>query len=134
MIIRKAEIADKENVLKLIYKFDEYYVKNHLFPNEMLLFVDFQDKEKTFAEFVIDFLSNPKYFTFVAEENGELIGYICSDVQEKEHRVINKEGFIEDWFVLEDYRGKGVGKKLYVDGTIQKSRVSASWFKSICSK
>ena len=50
---------------------------------------------------------------YVAENQGELIGYICGIVKEKQYRKINKEGFIEDWFVLEEYRHQGVGKKLY---------------------
>src|SRR5438034_7920767 len=113
MNIRKAIREDKNQLLYLVNKFDDYYIEGKIFPENFLPFVKYKDKNKLFQEVVDDWLHNPKYFIYVAEENGNLVGYICGTIQAKSQRVLNKEGFIEDWFVLDEYRHIGVGKQLY---------------------
>lgn len=111
MIIRKAIILDKAQLLVLFQKFYEYL--NGLFSAEFLLFTKYKDKEKTFSEVLELWLNNLEYTVFVAEENNQLIGYVCGTVKNKPLRVLDKEGSIVEWFVEEQWRGKGIGKKLY---------------------
>lgn len=58
-------------------------------------------------------MCNPKYFFFVAEDNGNVNGYICGTVKIKNFQVEDTEGAIKKWFVSEVYRHKGVGNQLY---------------------
>lgn len=95
----------------LFQEFDKYL--NKLFFEELLPFTQYKDKDKTFLEVLELWLNNPEYQVYVAEENSQLIGYICGIVKNKPLRVLNKEGSIEEWYVEEKYRGKGMGKQLY---------------------
>ena len=106
-------MQDKEQLVELIHRFDDYYIENNVFSEKLNQFIDYKDKNSLFAATVEEYLNDQKYLLFVAEENDQLIGYICGDAKEKPNRILDKEGFIEDWFVLAPYRGKGVGKQLY---------------------
>lgn len=111
MTIRKSISSDKDQLLVLFKKFDEYL--NKLFSEEFLLYTRYKDQEKTFSEVLDLWLNNLEYFVYVADENHQLIGYICGTVKNKPLRVLDKEGSIEEWFVEEKWRGKGIGKQLY---------------------
>ncbi|HEV2339588.1 MAG TPA: GNAT family N-acetyltransferase [Patescibacteria group bacterium] len=113
MLIRKAIKKDKQQLLFLIQQFALYYDQEEIFPKTLMPFIQSKDKEKTLAEFAKKFIEDPQYFTFVAELDGKLVGYICGDIKEKSYRILDKEGFIEDWFVLKEQRRKGVGNALY---------------------
>jgi ribosomal protein S18 acetylase RimI-like enzyme len=47
------------------------------------------------------------------EEEGEIIGYIVGQIRDRNPRVMDKEGYINDWFVKKKWRSKGVGMTLY---------------------
>ena len=113
MTIRNATKEDRDQLIGLIHKFDDYYIENNVFSEKLKQFIDYKDKESLFVAMVDEYLNDEKYMMFVSEENGQLVGYICGDVKEKRNRILDKEGFIEDWFVLDTYRGKGVGRELY---------------------
>ena len=50
----------------------------------------------------------------MAEENNILLGYICGlIIQKPPHKKLNKEGYIQDWFVSIPYRGKEIGMQLF---------------------
>lgn len=113
MIIRRATKEDKEQILTLIYEFDEYFAKNKLFSDEILPFTQYKDKEKLFESVVGAWLSNPENFVFVADDNGKIVGHIVGSIQMKNDRILDKEGLIDEWFVTESARGTGIGKQLY---------------------
>lgn len=85
--------------------------------------IEYKNKDTLFQEVVHDWLHSKMYFLYVVEDNGILVGYICGTIQEKQHRVLDKEGFIEDWFVLSEYRHTGIGRQLY-DTLILKKRTA----------
>lgn len=111
MVVRRSVSSDKDQLLVLFKKFDNYLKK--LFSEEFFPFTIYKDKDRTFSNILELWLTNPEYFIFVAEENNQIIGYICGTVKNKPLRVLNKEGSIEEWYVEEKYRGKGMGKQLY---------------------
>lgn len=113
MTIRKATIQDKDQILKLVKEFDDYFAKNNLFSEEVKPFTEYKDKDALFIKVIEDWLDNSKYFVFVAEENEQIVGHIVGEVVEKSDRVMDKEGSIDEWFVTEDYRHHGVGRELY---------------------
>jgi ribosomal protein S18 acetylase RimI-like enzyme len=52
---------------------------------------------------------------FLAEENGQLVGFITFWIEEDYSNLIVKDkiyGFISDLFVLSEYRNRGIGKEL----------------------
>ena len=113
MIIRKATIEDKEQIVSLVTEFDDYFAKSHLFSAEILPFTVYKNKNSLFESVVTEWLSDPKYFVFVAEDGGKVLGHIVGEIVEKKDRVLDKEGCIDEWFVAESARHKGVGRQLY---------------------
>lgn len=113
MIVRKATIQDKEQIVGLVREFDEYFAKNRLFSQEIIPFTVYKDKNSLFSHVVEEWLTNTGYFVFVAEEDGRLLGHIVGSIVEKNDRVLDKEGSIDEWFVSKNFRDKGVGKQLY---------------------
>lgn len=112
MIIRKALEKDKENLRKLI---TEFYVDNKKSYSKTLQdFEEYTDSKKAVEETINKYLSNKKYLLFVAEEDNILLGYICGLIINKpQHKKLNKEGYIQDWFVSIPYRGKEIGMQLF---------------------
>lgn len=113
MIIRKATIQDKEQIVKLMNEFNDYYYDEGIFSREFKPLWEYKDKFATFEEAAEEWLSQPQFIMFVAEENDQLIGYICGQIKDRKPRVLDKEGYINDWFVSKNWRGRGVGKQLY---------------------
>lgn len=99
MNIRLATIADKEPILQLL---DEMSVMFHAsdVPSQIggPVFEEIIEREDTKI--------------FVAEDKGKLIGlatlYMLPNIRHGWHR-----GHIEDFFVTEKYRGKGIGTQLF---------------------
>jgi ribosomal protein S18 acetylase RimI-like enzyme len=113
MIIRPAVLADKDSIVLLMDEFNTYYYQEHILSEEFQSFWEYKDKKKTFEKAAEMWLSDPKYIFFVAEENGKIVGYICGFAKERDPRVLDREGYIDDWFVSGDVRGNGVGRQLY---------------------
>lgn len=111
MLIRKACSGDKPELIKQFVEFDEYL--SPLLSKEVIPLVYYKDKNKTFDEVVTEWLNSPDYILYVAEDDGKIVGHICGTVKTKKFRVKDKQGSIEEWFISEAYRHKGVGKKLY---------------------
>ena len=113
MIIRNATATDKEQLVQLMHEFNDYYYDEHIFTEEFLPFWEYKNAQKIFEETATEWLSNSAYFVFVSEENNEIIGYIVGHVKERAPRVLDKEGYIDDWFISKNWRHKGVGRQLY---------------------
>jgi ribosomal protein S18 acetylase RimI-like enzyme len=112
MNMRKAEYSDKDALIKLLHEFDEYYLKNNILSKEILEFEEEKDQDKDFEMCIVEYISSEKYLTYVAEENGNLIGYICGYIKNRPSKVLDKKGFVEDLFVKEEYRNNAIGKQL----------------------
>lgn len=98
-IIRKGQKGDMKNVMSLIKELAEF----EKLPNEV---------ETTEADLIKDGFSDaPKFMTFVAEENNEIIGtaLFYERYSTWKGRVIH----LEDLIVTEQKRSLGVGMALY---------------------
>lgn len=68
-------------------------------------------------------LRSPKTIIIVAEKDGRIVGYITLSFQGKSPYTTKKKGTIDDLFVLEHYRRRGIGKSLIDEALISfKSR------------
>ena len=101
MEIRKAITDDIDSLAVLLNELENYNFSFHKpSPNEVCTGDEIKD-------FIRGYLKNPHATVFIAKEGNESIGYV--------HILHNKYGkycVLEDLFVLEKYRGNGVGKKL----------------------
>ena len=110
MKIRKVSQQDKEQLKSLVYQF---YVEDKKRYSEYLQDREkYKNKERVIEETVNDYLSDKKYLIYAAEKEGNLVGYTVGEVKEKPHKVFDKEGHVQDWFVTEGNRGSAIGKSL----------------------
>src|SRR4051812_38976488 len=112
MKIRKAEASDQSQLEPLMQEF--YLINQARFISpELKPFEAEPDQAKGIREYTRDLLTDKKYLAYVAENDGRIIGYGAAQIKKREDYTLDKEGFIEDLYVAEDYRGQGVGKQLF---------------------
>lgn len=126
-IIRKANIDDIKSVQELNYK---------LFDLEYNNFDPALNMEWTFSE------KGEKYFTeliesgtvWVAEDNNKVIGYLAGSIIGKTSCVTKTLAELDNFYIDEEYRRKGIGKKLVeefkkycISQDIEEIKVTASY-------
>jgi ribosomal protein S18 acetylase RimI-like enzyme len=112
-MIRKVRESDKKQLYSLLYEFHVGFHREKLLKDSPILqFTSYKDPDQRIKSGVEDLFKDGSV-VFVAEENGELVGYIHGNIKLKEFYISNKEGYIEDLYVKQDFRNKGIGKLLY---------------------
>lgn len=106
--IREYQSSDEKDVKKCITElkqyesaFDEDYFTNQKSVNNLLKHI--LESRKKGGQL------------FVAEVNGQVVGFISWEIENKNDELIVKKVdsvYISDIVVLPEYRGKGIGKKL----------------------
>jgi len=112
MQIRKAIYSDKQELIRLIKAFE---TADEFLSEEQHKIRAYKDIDGMAEETAEEYLSNPAWTVFVAEENGKLIGCVCGEIREKKYRLYNKEGYITGWYVEDAYKGRGIGKQLFTE-------------------
>ena len=106
--IRKATINDLETIQKLNEKLclKEYKkFDNTINPTFPLL-----EQGKSYF---LERITKNDECVFVALEKGKIIGYLAGGIIEPEsYRILKKIAEAENMFVLEEYRGRGIGSRL----------------------
>ena len=109
MEVRKAVVGDLGRIQELNLM---------LFEKEYEEYDKFLDLDWSFGE--AGTRSFKKHLTedsscaFVLEDGGKIIGYLVGKEGKAEnYRITPKMAELDNMFVLEEYRGKGVGKRLY---------------------
>lgn len=87
MVIRRAKINESQKIRK--FEDRAWHEKNVTSECDMANAVRFS-------------------YVFVAIERDKIVGLICAV------RTRNDDVYVEEWCVDEKYRGKGIGKKLYI--------------------
>ena len=108
-MIRKAKIIDIDRIIELLHQV--CLVHHEKRPDY------FKDSIKYNKEDLKRIIDNEEIIIFVYEENNQVLGYIF-DVKEEyiNHQLLTdrKTLYIDDLCVDENYRNKGIGKKLYL--------------------
>lgn len=102
---------DNDELVRLYLEFNKS--TSETLPEIQNKFRAFKDISKYAKEKIKRYLSNPNYIVFVADYNGVLRGYISGKINEAKERVNDKEGYLENWFVEENYQSHGIGRKLF---------------------
>jgi ribosomal protein S18 acetylase RimI-like enzyme len=106
MIIRKAKLSDAQGIAKVHVDCWRTTYKN-------IITSDFLDKlsydQRT--ELWVKNISNEKNYVFVAENNeGHIVGF--ADGGKRETNLVEHSGDLTSIYVLLEYQGMGIGKKL----------------------
>lgn len=104
--IRKAVAADLET---LQYLGKELFSYESEFSNEFNLEWPFSKKGKIYFE---KLTKGRGTFALVAEAGKEIVGYISITVKHTTFRRRNKLAVLDNLFIIDDYRGHGVGTRL----------------------
>lgn len=110
MNIRRLKQEDTEQMLTLVREFWTTTCRLEKLPENIYEFEKLKDIDETIE------LELTKYFdwiSFVAVEEEKLVGFIVGRVLDKAHKEIERIGHIEEFFVVESERKKGVGGRLY---------------------
>lgn len=114
MNIRIANVADIEKILPLEEQIFGFHSKTR--PD----WID-NNKRPFNYEFMKDLIENNNAEIFIAEDDNKIIGHCIVSIREiKNHRMFHNmtNVEIEDLFVDEHYRKKGIGKKLFEEARV----------------
>lgn len=103
MIIREYEQSDLDNCEKLRMKLFSRENKAH---NENGTEVDSEGGNSD---------CELSWNIFVAEDKGQLIGFIEVSIKKFDGMVNDRVGYIEGWYIDSNYRNKGLGKLLIIE-------------------
>jgi len=113
--IRILRNSDEKQLLKLAIDFFKKNQRGEIVSKKLLPLIQYKNYENHVKEDVKKYMSldSRKAVIFVAEKDEKLIGYIYGRIQLKPKMILGRIGIVEDWFVIKDYRGKGVGEMLW---------------------
>ncbi|MBI2051564.1 GNAT family N-acetyltransferase [Candidatus Roizmanbacteria bacterium] len=111
MKIRRADLNDKNQLKYLLQGF--YLDDKKRFSKQLQKWEKYKNDQDVIEATSTNYLNDQKYIVYVAEKDNNLIGYIVGEVKDKPHKVYDKEGYVQDWFVQEEYREQNIGKLLF---------------------
>ena len=109
--IRRATRADRE----VVYAFHRALYVEHrqqvLEPSLQLLYA-YRDFDALLGSDVDSLLQGARSSVWLAEESDQVLGYVTGRIEFERERVLPCRGVVEDWYVLQSARGRGVGRLL----------------------
>ena len=112
-IIRKATKSDIPAIYNLISEFYIDFHRGKIVPLEFHHFINFKSNSEEIQNSALKYVNDATFFTFVAEVDTRICGYITGYILAQPEMELDKAGIIEEWFVTEKFRGKEIGKNLY---------------------
>ena len=112
VVVRKVNEKDLNVLTNLFYEFYTKFNMQQTLKGDVRELLKVKDSHGFSLYMASSYLDIP-YITYVAEINNKLIGYISGYRIDKKHYIYSSEFEIIDWFVTEEYRGQGIGRKLY---------------------
>lgn len=109
--IREADRSDRE----LLLGFHRGLYQDHrdrVVPKGDLPLLEYRDYERVLRDDIQTLLSDENGVVLIAEAGDAPVGYITGRVTVEPQRVLPRRGVIEDWFVIPESRGSGVGRLL----------------------
>ncbi len=110
MKIRPFKPEDKEKLRKL---YRELYgeFQNSIFPEELKRFEEYFDLEES-INWLLKQEEKERWRTFVAEDNGNLIGFATGKIGQFHQYKLSKYGEVVNFYIKKEYRHQGIGKQL----------------------
>ncbi|MBI5119231.1 GNAT family N-acetyltransferase [Candidatus Poribacteria bacterium] len=113
MKIRPFKASDSEQLSSLYTALYQGY-KGSIFPSELRKFEEYKDLDAT-IEYALSLETGTEWKTFVAEaEDSRLVGFISGSIGTTPYYKLDRHGMVENFFVEQRRRGRGVGKQLYL--------------------
>lgn len=109
--VREADENDRE----LLLAFHDKLYRTHrdaVVAAEDLPLIEYRDYPELLADDMTALLRDRNAHLLLAETDGHAVGYITGRVTVEPGRILPRRGVIEDWFVEDQFRGAGVGRRL----------------------
>lgn len=108
-MIRLADVDDAQQISELWLEMVDYH---HQF--DPILFNASENGAEFYQQSIIGRLNDPNTRVLVAEENGEVVGYVLGMIADIMASVFQpvRSGFLADIYVSSDYRRQGIGQEL----------------------
>lgn len=112
-VVREANISDLAPLLRLHRQLYEEYRVQLLKPEQRIL-SDYRDMSQVLKTDMEGLLQGSSTRVLVGlDRNDEAVGYISGRLVTETRRVLPSRGVLEDWYVTEGHRGKGLGMTLF---------------------
>ena len=109
MKIRKAKIKDIPSIAKLAVELLKYHA------NFDPYFAPAENAEDIYAKYFKRCIYSPSKQLLVAECDGEIAGYALIEITSRPPVLkVGNMGLVDDIFMVEKFRKKGVGKQLFI--------------------
>ena len=105
ILIRHAKDKDLVHIQKLMTELNDFQIKNFTNLNK-----PFHERIKEYSK--IKSFDIQKDIILLAEFDNKIIGYIWGSIHERKSHKLSKMGYIDEICVNQEYRTKGIGKKL----------------------
>ncbi len=113
MIVRKAKEQDIDAIIKLLDELETAHLGLNLSETERKFMQKSQDAHKIIKDGLEKSLKKDTGCLLVAEENGNAVGYLKAEIDVRSPtKLHNKKLYIRHLIVSNDYRNRGVGRKL----------------------
>jgi ribosomal protein S18 acetylase RimI-like enzyme len=109
--IRKATDQDEDALKTLLFGF--YITQKKELSQKTQQLEAYKDNDAVIQQTATSYLTDLKHIVYIAFVDEKAAGYICGDVQTKSHKVFDTRGYVQDWFVLPEFRDKKIGKHLF---------------------
>lgn len=113
--ILKYKMSDRLALLRLLLELHSTYFFQNASPQIQELQQE-RDLEKSYGNY-LDFVDKKKdgtWLILVAKSaTDDVVGFIIGSIETDNSLVLSKIGKFEDWFVEQQFRGQGIGIKLY---------------------
>ena len=109
MRIRKLLPDDKMRLLKLMEEFWIGFTRGVVLKGELRDIEALKDHNSLMAA---EFDKYLEWHSYVAEIDTQVVGFVVAHIEMKLHKVLDRQGYIEELFVSADYRNRGIGKSL----------------------
>lgn len=109
--VRRATRKDQATVLRFHHALYVEFRDEIAAPDIIPLFA-YKNMEATLREDVEGLLSARSAAVFLAEQAGQAVGYISGHIEVDHRRVLCRRGVVEDWYVADAARGRGIGPRL----------------------
>lgn len=112
--LRNADHSDYD----LLWGFHHSLYQQHrdqVVPERDVPLIAYHDYERVLRDDLRHLLADPDAFVLVAEVRGVAVGYITGRIATEAGRVLPRRGIVEDWYVVPESRGAGIGARLLTE-------------------
>jgi len=109
--VRKAGDSDRDVLISFHQRLYQGH-RDEVVAKEDLPLIEYRDYERILRDDLSALLKDRNSHVLMAESDGAAVGYITGRVTVEPRRVLPRRGVIEDWYVVPESRGTGVGALL----------------------